>query len=70
VQDRGLESVVKFAAWLALLFRSWIGLIAVAPLVAVLLFRIRDEEALMRREFGSEWEAYCRRSWRLLPGVF
>lgn len=62
--------VIAAAIGLALLFRSWIGLAAVAPLVAVLLFRIRDEEALMHREFGIEWEAYCRRTWRLAPGVF
>jgi protein-S-isoprenylcysteine O-methyltransferase Ste14 len=26
-----------------------------------------DEEALMRRKFGAEWEAYCRKSSRLIP---
>jgi protein-S-isoprenylcysteine O-methyltransferase Ste14 len=62
--------VIGMAVGLSLLFRSWIGLAVVAPLVAVLLFRIRDEEALMHREFGPEWEAYCRRSWRLAPLVF
>jgi protein-S-isoprenylcysteine O-methyltransferase Ste14 len=36
----------------------------------VLLWRIRDEEALMRREFGPAWEVYRRRSWRLVPLIF
>ncbi len=62
--------VIALAIGLSLLFRSWIGLAEVVPLAAVLLFRIRDEEALMHKEFGPTWEAYCRRSWRLLPGVF
>jgi protein-S-isoprenylcysteine O-methyltransferase Ste14 len=55
---------------LSLLFRSWIGLILTGLFVAIVLFRISDEEALMRREFGPEWQAYCARSWRLLPGIW
>jgi protein-S-isoprenylcysteine O-methyltransferase Ste14 len=58
------------AVGLALVFRSWIGLAAIVPFLAVLLLRIRDEEALMHAEFGQEWEAYARRSWRLIPFVF
>lgn len=34
------------------------------------LLRIRDVEALMSKEFGSEWEAYCTKSWRLVPFIF
>jgi protein-S-isoprenylcysteine O-methyltransferase Ste14 len=26
--------------------------------------------ALMEREFGGEWRAYCRLSWRLLPYIY
>jgi len=55
---------------LALLFRSWIGLALTLVFAIVVLFRVRDEEAMMRREFGAEWEAYCRRSWRLVPLLF
>jgi protein-S-isoprenylcysteine O-methyltransferase Ste14 len=55
---------------LSLLFRSWIGLILTLVFVIVILFRVRDEEAMMRREFGAEWEAYCRRSQRLIPFLF
>jgi protein-S-isoprenylcysteine O-methyltransferase Ste14 len=51
----------------ALVFRSWIGIAADAILLVTLLWRIRDEEALLQREFGAEWEAYCRRTKRLLP---
>jgi protein-S-isoprenylcysteine O-methyltransferase Ste14 len=29
--------------------------------------RIRDEEATLRQHFGVQWEAHCRRTWRLLP---
>lgn len=54
---------------IALVFRSGLALIFVAVLVALLLWRINDEENLMRQTFGEEWEAYARRSWRLIPFV-
>ncbi len=54
----------------ALVFRSWIGLALTALFLGLYLFRIHDEEALMRREFGAEWESYCRRTWRLLPYIY
>jgi protein-S-isoprenylcysteine O-methyltransferase Ste14 len=51
----------------SLLFGSWVGLALTALAMAFVLFRIRDEEALMHREFGAEWEAYCRKSNKLIP---
>lgn len=61
---------ILMAFGLVLLFRSWVGWIGCAPLVGVLLFRIRDEEQLMHKEFGLEWEEYCRKSWRLIPFLY
>lgn len=58
------------ALGLSFLFRSWIGLVAMIPIVGSLLFRIRDEEAVLHKEFGSEWEAYCKRSWRFIPYLY
>jgi protein-S-isoprenylcysteine O-methyltransferase Ste14 len=55
---------------LSLLFRSWIGIVLTLVFVAIVLFRIKDEEALMSREFGLEWETYCRKSWRMVPFLF
>ena len=55
---------------LSLLFRSWIGLTLTFVFIVTISFRIKDEEALMSREFGSEWEAYCKKSWRLVPFIF
>ncbi len=51
-------------------FRSWIGLLASIFFLLLLLFRIKDEEAAMHKEFGNEWQAYCRRSWRLIPYLY
>lgn len=43
------------------------GLVAVMALYAV---RQSREEAMMRDTFGAEYDAYCARTKRLLPGVF
>jgi protein-S-isoprenylcysteine O-methyltransferase Ste14 len=32
--------------------------------------RVKDEEAMLKREFGREWEEYHRRTMRFIPGVF
>lgn len=62
--------IAAFMVGAALLFRSGVGLALAAAVVAVLLWRIPDEERLMRSEFGAEWDAYAGRTWRVLPYVF
>ena len=32
--------------------------------------RVKDEEAMLKREIGTEWEEYHRRTARFIPGVF
>lgn len=55
----------------ALLIPNWIaglsGLVAVLALYAV---RQSREEAMMRQTFGLEYDAYCTRTKRLIPGIF
>jgi protein-S-isoprenylcysteine O-methyltransferase Ste14 len=53
-----------------LVFRSAAGVLLVALMVPPLLARINAEEALLREEFGAEYEAYRARTWRLIPGVY
>jgi protein-S-isoprenylcysteine O-methyltransferase Ste14 len=62
--------VMLTAVGVSLLFRSWAGLLLCPPLLGVLLDRIKDEEAVMHREFGAAWERYCRQSWRLVPYLY
>jgi protein-S-isoprenylcysteine O-methyltransferase Ste14 len=62
--------VIFVALGLSLLFRSWIGLIVSIPLLVVLVFRIKDEEAVLSEEFGLEWEVYRKQSWRLIPYLY
>jgi protein-S-isoprenylcysteine O-methyltransferase Ste14 len=64
-----LGLVVASVGW-ALAFRSGIGLLLTAALLVPLVARIRDEERLLATEFGAEWDAYCRRTWRLVPGLW
>lgn len=64
------SGVMALSVGISFTFRSWIGLIASVFFLVMLLYRIRDEENAMYKEFGSEWEAYCRRSWRLIPYLF
>ncbi|MDA2912868.1 isoprenylcysteine carboxylmethyltransferase family protein [Acidobacteriia bacterium AH_259_A11_L15] len=55
---------------LPLLFRSWLVVpLFVFGLVFVAL-RIRQEEKLLAEHFGAEFEAYRRRTWRLLPYLY
>jgi len=62
--------VIFAALGLSLLFRSWISLAASIPLLGVLLSRIKDEEAVLHKEFGQEWGTYCKQSWRLIPYLY
>jgi protein-S-isoprenylcysteine O-methyltransferase Ste14 len=62
--------VLLFLPGIALVFRSWLALALAAPLLLVLLWRIADEEVLLREAFGPEWDAYSRQTARLLPRVW
>ncbi len=55
---------------IALTFRSWLGVALTVLIFIVLAWRIGDEEAMLRREFGAAWDAYCRQTWRLVPFVY
>jgi len=58
------------SAGLSLLYRSWIGIIGMGAFCILIIIRIHDEEQLMHQEFGSQWESYCSRTWKLLPFIF
>jgi protein-S-isoprenylcysteine O-methyltransferase Ste14 len=62
--------IVLFALGIALTFRSGVGLSFAAAIAAVLVWRIGDEERLMRSAFGTAWDGYAARTWRLVPFVW
>ena len=39
-------------------------------LVRVIPPRVRDEEVMLKREFGREWEDWARGTGRFVPGVY
>ena len=60
---------VNSLGW-ALAFRSVIGVLLTALLIPPLLARINAEERLLRTQFGDEYDGYCRRTSRLIPGLY
>jgi protein-S-isoprenylcysteine O-methyltransferase Ste14 len=64
-----LGLLVNSLGW-ALAFRSGVGVLLTALLIPPLLARIRAEETLLRSQFGGEYDAYCRRTSRLIPGLY
>lgn len=64
-----LGLIINAFGW-ALAFRSLVGVLLTALLLVPLLARIRAEERLLRDQFGAEYDAYCRRTSRFIPGVW
>jgi len=75
----GIYGVIRNPSYLGLLvtslgwvltFRSGVGVLLVAALLVPLVGRIRAEERLLREHFGAKYDAYCKRTWRLVPRVY
>ena len=64
-----LGLLVNSLGW-ALAFRSGVGVLLTALMVVPLVARIHAEEALLRSQFGGEYEAYSARTSRLIPGLY
>ncbi|TVY90422.1 hypothetical protein LAWI1_G005777 [Lachnellula willkommii] len=61
------------ACWLGNVWAErYIWMILGGGLIVVVgvLFRIQDEEQMLRESFGKEWEAWHARTARFIPGVF
>jgi protein-S-isoprenylcysteine O-methyltransferase Ste14 len=76
---RGVYGVIRHPSYLGLLvnslgwglaFRSVVGILLTALLIPPLLVRIRAEERLLRSQFGGDYDAYCARTARLIPGLY
>jgi len=62
--------IILFLTGIPLVFRTWIPLLIDVFLVLILLWRISDEEKLMRQEFKGEWDDYKKRSRALIPFIY
>jgi len=75
----GLYGVVRHPSYVGLLltcvgwslaFRSVVGLIITGAIAAVLVARMNAEERLLAETFGTDYEAYRARTWRLVPYIY
>ena len=64
-----LGLLVNSLGW-ALAFRSGVGVLLTALTIPPLVARMRAEETLLHTQFGSEYDAYRRRTSRLIPGIY
>jgi len=75
----GIYAVIRHPSYLGLLmnalgwalaFRSVVGVLLAALMLVPLVPRMRSEEGSLRARFGAEYEAYRRRTWGLIPGLY
>ncbi|PVH86006.1 hypothetical protein DL98DRAFT_511093 [Cadophora sp. DSE1049] len=69
-----LDGVAACVLPSALVRVQWLGIAGgiATPIIAFasMTVRVRDEEQMLQKEFGEEWEAYHRQTRRFIPGVF
>jgi protein-S-isoprenylcysteine O-methyltransferase Ste14 len=75
----GIYKVIRHPSYLGLLagsfgwaltFRSGIGLVLAALMIVPTIGRIRAEEALLREQFGEDYDRFSARTSRLIPGIY
>ena len=64
-----LGLLINMVGW-SLAFRSGVGLLLTALVIAPLIARINAEERLLQSHFGAEYDAFRSRTWRLIPGLY
>lgn len=69
VRHPGYSAVLALWLGAALGTLNWLLLISWPVLLGVMLVISRDEEVLLRRKFGSSYDAYARRTGRFFPGL-
>jgi protein-S-isoprenylcysteine O-methyltransferase Ste14 len=70
VRNPSYLGMIVMTLGFVLAFRSLVGVALTACLIPPLMARIRAEEAMLRSQFGAEFDAYCARTSRLIPGVY
>ena len=65
-----LGALIAFLGW-SLALGNWLSLIIIMVLsIMVYLYRIHEEEAALTAALGEKYRDYCRRTKRLIPGVY
>jgi protein-S-isoprenylcysteine O-methyltransferase Ste14 len=79
LQTHGLYGLIRNPSYLGMIvimlgwglaFRGWSGIVIALLLLVPLVPRIHAEERLLREHFGAEYEAYVKRTWRLVPLIY
>jgi protein-S-isoprenylcysteine O-methyltransferase Ste14 len=79
LETRGIYSVIRNPSYLGMIinmigwglaFRGWSGVAIAFLLLIPLIARMHSEERLLHEHFGSEYDAYFARTWRLIPGLY
>jgi protein-S-isoprenylcysteine O-methyltransferase Ste14 len=75
----GLYGVIRHPSYLGLFvlalgwglaFRSGVGVVIAVLMLIVVFARIESEERLLSETFGAEYDAYRKRTWRLVPYLY
>ncbi len=53
-----------------LVFRSWLAVPVFAFFLVFAVLRGAQEERVLREEFSEQFEAYCHRTWRIVPHLY
>ena len=56
-----------YYAGVCLCLWTWQALLVFGAFIVIMLLQVRSEEKRLRRDFGEEYEAYCRRTGRFWP---
>ncbi len=79
LETGGIYSVIRNPSYLGMLitslgwvlaFRSGVGVLLALSLLVPLVARMKAEERLLREHFGAEYDAYFKRTWRLVPWIY
>jgi protein-S-isoprenylcysteine O-methyltransferase Ste14 len=62
--------IIVFMSGISLVFQSCAAVFLSVLTALILIWRIKDEEKLLHREFAKDWEKYRSRSWRLIPYLY
>lgn len=79
LETRGIYSLIRNPSYLGMIvlmlgwglaFRGWSGVVIALLLLVPLVSRMRAEERLLKAHFGAEYDAYLKRTWRLVPLIY